>query len=181
MPNDPLAETGVELSLVLLYVATKKDMPVIADLFKKETSSMGDLQSALESFEKMFSSLEVIDTSHAFMVWLGKIPLFEIELHQSNTLAPLRDEFTLEKNDFNISLMTGDFGQAELPIYVRGLQLCLNYFWKVFAAQRILAPVYTGRHAEQQAFLLKEAGLTLTLKRTNTWEPDLYLMPRPAQ
>lgn len=173
-----LAKSSVELLLVLRQVA-EKDLQVIIDLFKKEVAPGGDLKDSLHGFAEMFASFRGSDTSHAFIVWLGKVPLFEIEFHLAEKQTTLQNGFSLESKDYNLSMMSGDLGLAELPVYVQGLGLCLDYFWGISEVERIIAPVYAGLYEDQQADLLKEAGFMLTLKKADPREPDLYTIVRP--
>lgn len=175
-----LAESSVEVPLVLLHVAIEKDLPFIADLFKKEVVTAGDLDASLKGFAEMFASFRGSNTSYAFMLWLGKVPLFEIELHLANKQDTLRQDFPPEDHDYNISMMPGNFGHAEFFAYVLGFQLCLDYFWNLPDVKRIIAPVYAGPHEDEHARLFTETGMTLSLKRSNPRDPELYVLSRPV-
>ncbi|MES1160529.1 MAG: hypothetical protein ABUM51_07220 [Bacteroidota bacterium] len=174
-----LAKSSVEVPLVLLDVAIEKDLPFVADLFKKEVAPAGELDASMIGFAEMFASFRGSNTSYAFMLWLGKIPLFEIELHLADKQDLLRKDFPPENTDYNISLMTGNFGHAEFSAYVLGFQLCLDYFWSLPDVKRIIAPVYAGTHEKEQTRLFTESGLQLSLKRVEPRDPELYILSRP--
>jgi hypothetical protein len=178
--NSPiLAKSSVEVPLVLLDVVIEKDLPFVVDLFKKEVATAGDLDASMKGFAEMFASFRGSNTSYAFMLWLGKIPLFEIELHLAPKQDSLRKDFLPENKDYNISLMPGNFGHAEFSVYVLGFQLCLDYFWSLPEVKRIIGPVYAGPHEDEHARLFKESGLLLSLKRAEPREPELYILSRP--
>lgn len=178
--NSPvLAESSVVVPLVLLYVEAEKDLPFIADLFKKEVTPAGDLDDALKGFGEMFASFRGSNTSYAYMLWLGKVALFEIELHVADQQDALREDFPLEQHDYNISLMSGDFGQAGFSVYELGFQLCLDHFWTLPDVKRIIAPVYAGPHEQKQARLFTASGLTMSMRRSDPRDPDLYTLTRP--
>ena len=178
--NSPvLAEASVEQGrLVLLYLTADKDLPFVIKLLKKEYSPGGDLNTTLDGFKEMFSSFAGSSKSQAFIVWLGDLPLFEIEIHNAQMHFPDRPDFTPDEKDYYLQLLGGDFDQAEFQLYVRGLQLCLEYFWKFLGVQRILAQVSRSPHAEQHASLFKEVGMTMPLGITNPGQPDLFLISR---
>ena len=177
--NSPvLAEASVQLRLVMLYVATETDMPVIVELFKEEISPYMDVSSSLDSFKEMLSSFAASSVSQAFVVKFGEHTLFEIEVHAALVHFLSIGSFTPAKGDYYISLLAGDFDRAEFPIYVLGLQLCLDYFWKFPEVQRIVARVSTGAIEERKARLFKEAGLEVPPEITDPSQAELFLLSR---
>jgi len=171
---DAILEEG---PLSLNYVATGKDMPDIFELFSREVTQKWDVAVLLDAFQKSLSYIAESNNSQAFMVRLGELSLFEIEIREVR-MYNLQDEFTSGDGDYRIQVSAGDFGLAEFPLYVSGLRLCLGYFWKFPEVKRIIAPVYTGLREEQQASLFSQVGMTLILPRADPRLPDLFLIER---
>lgn len=172
---DAILEEG---PLSLNYVATGEDMPDIFELFRREVTQQWDVTVLLDAFQKSLSYIAESNNSQAFMLRLGEVPLFEIEIREVR-MYNLQDEFVSREEDYRIQVSAGDFSLAAFPLYVSGLRLCLGYFWKFPEVKRIIAPVYTGLREEQQAGLFSQAGMTLTLPRTDPRLPDLFLIERP--
>jgi hypothetical protein len=174
---EALLEQG---ALSLHYVETNKDVPDIFELLKKEARQNWQVEGLLDKFKESFSYIAGSSSSQAFVLHFGEKALFEIEVHEARRHFDLRDDFTLEDGDYFIQVFAGDFDLAEYPIYIQGLRLCLDYFWKFSEVKRIIAPVYTGSREEQQADLFRKAGLTTSLKKNDSKQPDLHLLSRPA-
>ena len=175
-----LAEVSVEQGrLILLNVMIDKDLPAIIQFLKKEYTPKGDLNAAIEGFKEMFSSFAGSLKSHAFVVRLGEEILFEIELHLAELHFPYRRDFTPEEKDYYMVVLGGGFELADFTVYVRGLQLCLDYFGNSLGVQQILAQVDEGPNKLLQFRLFSEAGMTMPLGVTNPERPDLFVFSRP--
>jgi hypothetical protein len=161
-------------------VVTDKDAPTIFELLKKEARSNWDVAGLLDTFKESFSFMAGSSSSQAFMVHLGEPSLFEIEIHEAQKHFGLRDDFTPDEGDYFVQVFAGDFDRTGFPDYVRGLQLCLEYFWRFPEVKKIIVPVYEGDHEAQQTYLAVQAGLTMFLKKADPKQPDLYQLTRPA-
>ncbi|HWK08117.1 MAG TPA: hypothetical protein VNS58_31020 [Puia sp.] len=176
--NSPvLAATSVEQPLILLYVA-EKDLAVIIGFYKKEVPPAKDERALLIGFKQMFQSFARSTRSQAFMVWLGGNPLFEVEIHNAKMHFPYEDTYTPGEKEYYMVLKAGAFDAAGFPIYVRGLQLCLDYFRSFSEVEGILAVVNEGPHQEQQTSLFQSAGMTRTLEITHPESAGLYYIGR---
>lgn len=172
-----LAEASMEQPLILCYVV-KKDLSVIVGFYKKEVPPDRNEQAMLLSFNEMFLSFAKSTKSQAFMVWLGGSPLFEVEIHNAKLHFPYEEAYTPGEKEYYMILKAGGFDQAEPAVYVKGLQLCLNYFQNFPEVERILALVNAGPYAQQQADLFLQAGMTKTLEIDHPEQAQLYQISR---
>jgi hypothetical protein len=165
--------------LTLHYPATDDDLLFVLELLKKEAAQSWDVLPLLESFKTSFAFIAGSEISQVFMIRLDDLPVFEIEVHKGTKYDMQCSDFRADDGDYVILLAAGNFDQTAFSIYIRGLKLCLKYFFQFPEVKRIIAPLYNGEDRQQRTSLFIQAGLETLPKKTTTNEPDLFIISRP--
>lgn len=153
-------------------------MPAIVGFYKEEVPPERNGHAMLNGFQEMFSSFARSSKSQAFMVWVEGLPLFEAEIHDARLHFPYEEAYMPEEKDYFLVLKAGAFDQGHFPEYVRGLQLCLNYFLGFPEVQEIIALVNGAPRMQEQASLFSLAGMEKMFRITGPEQADLYHIAR---